>query len=656
MSLCECNCADTMADVNVNVNAPTEQAHAMALPTRTDDQIPPRSRWMPIGKRNCYLDVVNSQSNPIYKIDVDILKHTNFFRAFTTSSTIPSIYIQQFWGIIRYDKTTGSYSSQLDEQWFDLNKDTLRDALQITPVNNNQSFSSPPTPDVLIKFVNNLGYLKVVRTLSDVVTNDMFQPWRALTTIINLCLIGKTLGEYVGRIHPIHPYFHRRQKESGTAYSGKEERSHPFIVIPSASSALHLPNEEPVLGYLKFSAKGTKMEVFGMPIPNNLITADIQREQYYNAYLEKAPSPAKRSKAGKVAKKRKPKSPLQLIDECVDKGVPENEPMLDDDKADLQKAVEESLKDVHAAHQGPLPPVTPKKKSPAGQYIFQRYSSAPTEPSSHDESSSLYAELGLTDSETESNEEVPWIDAGDQEEGQAGPNPGIQDEGQAGSNPGEVAVSQPQPSHVVHARPNLEHMDVEVTNSLIQQNPGQMDEEFTTTAYPNVQENLKLPTEDQDTSSVPLMTTPVIDLTVSQPVSTTVQAPLPTSTTTVTAIITTTSLLPPPTQPQQASLDSILIQCIGELEQHMADLLQDNLALEERLDKHGSRFLCFFCESKNQVCLLCEVILKQIPAFNFFCASLESISAIEDTWEREKVWDDIQVVTGFLGREKGFVE
>ncbi|GJT24039.1 hypothetical protein Tco_0893976 [Tanacetum coccineum] len=79
-----------------------------------------------------------------------------------------------------------------------------------------------------------------------------------------------------------------------------------------------------------------------------------------------------------------------------------------------------------------------------------------------------------------------------------------------------------------------------------------MDEEFTTTAYLNVQENLKLPTEDQesevqsmvtvpihqDTSSVPLMTTPVIDLTVSQPVSTTVQAPLPTSTAMVIAITT----------------------------------------------------------------------------------------------------------------------
>ncbi|GKC00968.1 hypothetical protein Tco_0987104, partial [Tanacetum coccineum] len=64
-----------MADVNVN--APAEQAPAMTPPARTDDQILPRIRWVPIGKNNCYLDVERSQSNPIYKIAVDILKHTD---------------------------------------------------------------------------------------------------------------------------------------------------------------------------------------------------------------------------------------------------------------------------------------------------------------------------------------------------------------------------------------------------------------------------------------------------------------------------------------------------------------------------------------------------------------------------------------------------
>ncbi|GKB03375.1 hypothetical protein Tco_0831464, partial [Tanacetum coccineum] len=93
---------------NVNVNAPAEQAPAMAPPTRTDDQTDPTSQQM------------------------------------------------------------GAY-----EQWFDLTKDTLRDALQITPVDNNNAFSSPPTPDVLIKFVNDLGYPKIIRTLSAVGLKDL---------------------------------------------------------------------------------------------------------------------------------------------------------------------------------------------------------------------------------------------------------------------------------------------------------------------------------------------------------------------------------------------------------------------------------------------------------------------------------------------------
>ncbi|GKD18559.1 hypothetical protein Tco_1207717 [Tanacetum coccineum] len=235
--------------------------------------------------------------------------------------------------------------------------------------------------------------------------------------------------------------------------------------------------------------------------------------------------------------------------------------------------------------------------------------------SEHADSPSLDVKLSLTDSEMESVEEVLVIKAGDQDEGQARPNPGEQDEGQAGSNPADAAESQPQPSHV------------------------QMDEEFTTTAYPNVQENLKLPTEDQvileepasssgtlsslqnldkdlsftdqffvekpqeeepgktnakaevqsmvsvsihqDTSSVPLMTTSVIDLTKSQS-----DSPLPTSTAT-TSTITTTTTLPPP--PLQSTTDPILVCRIGKLEQHIVDLIQNNLALEERLDKHGSR-------------------------------------------------------------------
>nr|GEW27699.1 hypothetical protein [Tanacetum cinerariifolium] len=38
-------------------------------------------------------------------------------------------------------------------------------------------------------------------------------------------------------------------------------------------------------GYLKFSAKGTKREVFAVPVPGSLITADLREVSYYQEYL-----------------------------------------------------------------------------------------------------------------------------------------------------------------------------------------------------------------------------------------------------------------------------------------------------------------------------------------------------------------------------------
>nr|GFA58695.1 E-beta-farnesene synthase [Tanacetum cinerariifolium] len=344
----------------------------------------------------------------------------------------------------------------------------------------------------------------------DVVTNDMFQLWRALITIINFCLTGKTSGferptapvlhilwgvinrahiNYAERIweeftQSIHTFI--KDKKNLTHHTQGKKKAIVIVISsvrftklliyylqskhkfhPRPDSLLHLPYEEHVLGYLKFSAKGTKREVFGMPISNKLITTDIPEEQYYKEYMEKvakhqrylvgeegsdpnslvpkpakatkkskpsapkaAPtrekkrklvtetsdksSPAKSLKLGLVTKRRKPTRSLSLVDEFVD------------EEADTQRVEKESLKSIHDAPR---------------------------------------------DSEMESDEEVLGIDVGVQDEGRAGPNPDEQDEGQAGPNPGDAAASQPPSSHVVHAGPNLEHMDLEATYVLTQQNP-----------------------------------------------------------------------------------------------------------------------------------------------------------------------------------------
>ncbi|GJY22194.1 hypothetical protein Tco_0394760 [Tanacetum coccineum] len=646
MSLCGCNCADTMADVNVN--APAEQAPAMAPPTRTDDQILPRSSWVPVGKSNCYLDVEKSQSNPIYKIAVDILKHTNFFRAFTASSTIPSIYIQQFWDTIRYDKTTGRYSCQLDEQWFDLNKDTLRDALQITPVNNNQPFSSPPTP-MLFNFVNDLGSLKE-------------RMWEEFTQSIhsfvedkkNLVLHtpGKKKADpiVIPSIRFTKLIIHHLQSK------------HKFH--PRPGSPLHLPYEEYVLGYLKFSAKGTKHEVFGMPIPNDLITADIRDGQYYNEYLEKVakhqrylsgeegsdpdslapkpakatkpeankkskplapkaapvikpaaakaskstssqqpkpkpapvkpqekkrklvtetpdePSLAKSSKRGLVSKKRKPTSSLRLVDEYVDEGVPENDPRFDDEEANMQRAVEESLKDVHATHRGLLPPV-----------VFREPDSGRCQPLPETHHCNAEPKLGpsihhqdekatLADVETDTEELLIPIENSGEEVSNTevlGTESGRQDDKQGGPDPRTLS--------------SLQHLakDFSFGDQFFNDKPSDAENEKTTAE--TKAESMVSITIHQDTSAIPLMTSPVIDL-ISRPDSPNEHQPLPATTTataTTTTATTTITTLPLPPQPQQSTTDSILITRIGELEQIMANLIQDNEHLKESLDSHGSR-------------------------------------------------------------------
>ncbi|GJS00556.1 hypothetical protein Tco_0317064 [Tanacetum coccineum] len=88
-------------------------------------------------------------------------------------------------------------------------------------------------------------------------------------------------------------------------------------------------------------------------------------------------------------------------------------------------------------------------------------------------------------------------------------------------------------------------------------------------------------TIQQDTSVIPLMTSPVISP-VPRPDSPNVHWPLPTTTTTTSA--TTTTTLPLPPQPQQGPSDPIIIKRMGELEELIATLVEENQALEERLD------------------------------------------------------------------------
>nr|GEZ18362.1 histone deacetylase 14 [Tanacetum cinerariifolium] len=545
---------------------------------------------------------------------------------------------------IQYDKKAGCYKCQLDEQWFDLTKETLREALQITPVNHNQAFAAPPSIDGLIDFVNQLGYPKLVINLSN--------------------------------------------------------RKHMFY--PRPDSPLHLSSEEPVLGYLKFSAKGTKSEVFEIPIPDSLITAEIQQATYYREYLANvthhrkylagktggvqnppAPKPTQPTKKPKAPTRPSisipvastqpaPTSALAKSQENKHKQATETT-----DKPAKAKRIKYSTsrktrqprsspKSVGASEaeevpaeepQGPLPPVVIRepesgKYQPLPEVPGKGKAKVTEEHVAHDllslqkhKKTSLadqYIFQGRSNNEEESEKVVLGAEEGGQDEDQAGPDLDAQAEDQtAGPDPGDAeAKVQSISSPVVYAGSDREHIDLDVANVSPQPSTEQLDEGFTATVYPNVQDNLKPVIEEpvllgepasssgtlsslqhlsrdfsfgdqffsdklsdanknaetevesmvnvtiqQALSSISLITSPIIDLT-SRPESPKEHQQLKATTTDTT---TTTTSLPPPQSPQQSMTEAMMVKHIGELEHILADLIQINKNMDERLDQHGAR-------------------------------------------------------------------
>ncbi|GKA14424.1 hypothetical protein Tco_0694070 [Tanacetum coccineum] len=71
--------------------------------------------------------------------------------------------------------------------------------------------------------------------------------------------------------------------------------------------------------------------------------------------------------------------------------------------------------------------------------------------------------------------------------------------------------------------------------------------------------------------------------------------------------------IPLPPQPQQGSSDSILINRLGKLEQHISDLVDANQALEERCRIYGSRLLRLENQdSPNQLEAVVEIVNRML--------------------------------------------
>ncbi|GJX38039.1 hypothetical protein Tco_0251342 [Tanacetum coccineum] len=68
------------------------------------------------------------------------------------------------------------------------------DIFQICPRAHGQDFDELPTDEVIVSFFKEVGRTREIKSIIDVVVQQMHQPWRTFTTIINRSLSGKTSG------------------------------------------------------------------------------------------------------------------------------------------------------------------------------------------------------------------------------------------------------------------------------------------------------------------------------------------------------------------------------------------------------------------------------------------------------------------------------
>ncbi|GJX10527.1 hypothetical protein Tco_0200386 [Tanacetum coccineum] len=511
-----------MADENVPAPAPT----------RSDDQILTFHAWVPIGKSNFVLDLQKKQKNLIFQISVDILQNTNFFRAFTASASVPAIYIQQFWNILTYEAKTGAYSFQLDETRFVLDANLLRDALEINPIDQAHQFVSPPSGDVMMDFVNELGYTEtsgydrprypVLQMLWGIITSTNVDyaklMWEEFVQAIQTFLTDKAnLGSPTkkGRKDKPHVIPYYRFTKLIICHLGRTHNIHQRLASP-----FHLAEEDLRLGNLKFVSKGEEDEVFGMPVPNELISNNIRNAPYYDAYLEMVakhdqkiaaeqggkkkpatakqpkpkpakeksskpapaskpkvtkekplkPSPAKHPKRGKVQKLRKGKPSLQLIDK--------DEPTQPEPKPEPEHQGEGEEYDVERAIQMSMESRTPATKEA---------STGPFAQPQDDASANIVRE-SPSHADAKTGDEVATEVNLEEKTSEI-------DEGQAGSDPGKTPESQPPPDddkmHEDQAGPNPGESCV----ALARPNPEPTHDEFMANVYPNVHESLKFPVD-----------------------------------------------------------------------------------------------------------------------------------------------------------------
>nr|GEZ54340.1 hypothetical protein [Tanacetum cinerariifolium] len=110
--------------------------------------------------------------------------------------------VHQFWDSVHKHDTSYRFRMGRKKKFY-RNLETFRYIFQIWPRVHGQDFDELPTDEVIVSFFKELGHSGEIKSITNVVVDQMHQPWRTFATIINRSLSGKITGLDKLRVTPL---------------------------------------------------------------------------------------------------------------------------------------------------------------------------------------------------------------------------------------------------------------------------------------------------------------------------------------------------------------------------------------------------------------------------------------------------------------------
>ncbi|GJS59559.1 hypothetical protein Tco_0654343 [Tanacetum coccineum] len=80
---------------------------------------------------------------------------------------------------------------KIGKKRFTIDMEVFREIFQICPRLPTQEFDALPSDEEIVSFIKELSHKGDIKSITVVVVNHMYQPWRTFTAIIIKCLYGK---------------------------------------------------------------------------------------------------------------------------------------------------------------------------------------------------------------------------------------------------------------------------------------------------------------------------------------------------------------------------------------------------------------------------------------------------------------------------------